>query len=846
MSGEPTSPNDPQDAEAAEMTTAQIDIDFAALIDLLSNHLYRDKSAVIRELLSNANDSLINRKREGGLAPEGAVIRIWLDPEAAQLVVKDNGIGMSKSDLMKYLATIGASLAREKSKEYGSIEKNFEAVIGKFGVGFLSSFIVAEKIEVLTRKTGGKGWRWVSRGSRDYQILPCEEAGEGTTVVLDLKPAARQDWTAEQIKKLVLENARHFVFPVFWGPRGQEKLNDLQAPWYAETPPRDEELEAFRPFLVRYRDQYASAANATEIIPLHAEGIRGVLYIPSPSALQQEQVGVVDLFCKRVFVTRDHGDIVPEEFRFVKGVVDCYSFRLNAARDDVQKDNLEYQRVREFLGRQVLERLRSLAQQAAQPTETPGVAGRAQLARLRLQTVLDNFHLLIKNALVQESAPGRYKWEDGYVVELSGMMPFRSSTGAVTTVPEYLKRRADAEGERGLLFLRPKEDATAILQLAQQRKREVILIDHPVEEQYLRRHAAILGISCRSAAETMPDEVPKLPVDGGWPYIVNYYQHQLSHPEFSLSVYLSEFEPETIFGRLLADTRSEGRRRLEEMVKDLEQSETISKDDPLFLELARVRQKRPHLLYLNKKNPCLRRLAEMLLEGKLLDLDAVLHPIFHDIALAAGHPLHESHMADYQAIIYREALEGMVAKRQTQNLETQLRDERRRVKETQGQIDALEKKLADLQQETTRSQGTANQVFFIRPMKDGPDDIISRKARLICERLGLQFIDPKQLAVPGNILSEITTYLRSSRFVLADVSEINNANVYYEAGFADGTSPQKLILIVEKSVRDERRLPFDFLTQRVIAYNHRDVAEFEEFLEKLENALKEMLSQKKA
>jgi indole-3-glycerol phosphate synthase len=78
------------------------------------------------------------------------------------------------------------------------------------------------------------------------------------------------------------------------------------------------------------------------------------------------------------------------------------------------------------------------------------------------------------------------------------------------------------------------------------------------------------------------------------------------------------------------------------------------------------------------------------------------------------------------------------------------------------------------------------------------------------------------------------------------VSEINNANVYYEAGFADGTSPQKLILIVEKSVRDERRLPFDFLTQRVIAYNHRDVAEFEEFLEKLENALKEMLSQKKA
>src|SRR5436190_17087005 len=114
MSDDP--PNSKPVSDSTEITTAQIDIDFAALIDLLSNHLYRDKSAAIRELLSNANDSLITCKRECGFAKEGPEIRIWLDPQAAQLVVKDNGIGMSKSDLTNYLARIGASLTREKSK----------------------------------------------------------------------------------------------------------------------------------------------------------------------------------------------------------------------------------------------------------------------------------------------------------------------------------------------------------------------------------------------------------------------------------------------------------------------------------------------------------------------------------------------------------------------------------------------------------------------------------------------------------------------------------------------------------------------------------------------------------
>jgi molecular chaperone HtpG len=841
---------EPDKSEQVDLDSAQeerlIDIDFTSLISLLSHHLYReDSSPVIRELLSNANDSLITRKREFGFEQGGPEIRIWLDAEAAQLVVKDNGIGMTKNDLISYLSCIGASLTREKSKENESIEQSFESLIGRFGVGFLSSFIVADKIVVSTRKHGHPGYRWSSQGGRNYKIEQCDNLDEGTSVVLELKPRLRLDWTEEKIKLLVLENARYFVFPIFWGPQGTEKLNDFQAPWYGDTPPTERELDSYRDFLARYRDEFASAESAVEVIPLYSKDIRGALYIPPFSAMPQGRIGVVDIFCKRVFVAKDHPDIVSEEFRFIKGVVDCYDFHLNAARDDIQRDSHVYLRVKEFISRQLLERFTSLARQAG---PGPGSEQRTEpgneLARLRLQTVMNHLHIWLKNALVGHTAEGQYQWEDEYLIALEDFMPFRSSIGGFTTVPEYLKRQVDIGKERRIVFLpRHNDNSASILQMALQRKQEVLFPEPelPIDEEYLRRYAKVLGVPCESTDDAISNDLPKLPVEEGWHSIVNYFQLQLNHPEFSLSVYLSEFEPDTIPGRILADTKSEGLRRFEEIVEELEHSQTFSKDDSLFQQIALMKQKRPHSLYLNKHHPSLSRLADYLQSGRHLNLDPILHPMFHDISLACGHQVHAGHLAEYQTRMYTEVIEHAFAKSQLETLTNQLTEAKRKSQEIQEQNNALNRELASVREASPHAQGTLEQVFFIRPMKDGFDDTISRRVVSICKGLNLSFVDPKSLKGPGEIFSQVIRYLKSSRFVIADVTETNNANVYYEAGFTEGTFPQKLILIVNKKVLDSRQLPFNFLTQRVLSYD-TDVDAFDEFLAELQRTLEEMMA----
>lgn len=865
--------DDASQGRGPDVTSAQIEVDFPALIELLSHHLYRDKSAAIRELLSNANDSLIARREAHGFGEEEPAIRIWLDPGTAQLVVKDNGVGMSKNDLTNYLSKIGASLTRQASLDSQHGAGSFESRIGRFGVGFLSSFVVAERITVHTRKEAHPGLCWMSEGRRDYTINETSATEQGTKVSLDLISTIRNEWTEERIKSLVLTNARYFEFPIYWGPGGSEKLNNLQAPWYQANPSQgvgaSSDVESYRGFLVEYDDRFASVKSAMDIIPLHDESIRGVLYIPSATAIQHERTGVVDVFCKRVFVKEDHPDLIPKEFRFLRGIVDCAKFQLTVARDDIHKDNLVYRHVRHFLGQQVLERLCELAKSATDSSAGEhGEGGKSEVDRMRLETVMTHLHIWVKRALVRRQQEGdRFRWEDRYLTELEEFILFQSSNGTITSVPDYLRRQA--ETEREILFVRPEEQYTALRAISEQENREFLVFKHEIEEPYLKRYCKLRGIEWRPAVEAL-SELPKVPVTAGWEHVVTFYQEQLNHPEYSLSVYLSEFEPASVCGRLVAAGDSEGQRRLKVMVDEIEKDGVVPKDDPLLRELAMVRLKRPHFLYVNRKNPVLARLVKLLTEGRKIDLDTILHPIFHDIAIAAGHPVVESHLAEYQTRAYGRVLEGLTGAATTDQLSKRLSEETsraveatKRTRELQAEVErlreecskreseatALSERLGKLSRETTRKRGTRDALFFIRSMRDPLEssasknaDTISRRLRDVCGQLGLDLIDPKELQHPGNILNEIVDHLRECRCVVADITEATNANVYYEAGFVHGTYDKKLILIAEEQTVRDKELPFDFAAQRVLDYS-MVVDKFDDFMAKLKGVIYDIKSQ---
>lgn len=875
----------------------QIEIDFPGIIELVSHHLYRDRSAAVRELLSNANDSLNVRKEEIGFGEEKPVIRLWVDHHrnTARLVVKDNGIGMSKDDLTNYLSTIGASLTKKKRELASSQGQRFDELIGRFGVGFLASFIVAEKIVVETRKPDFPGYRWQSSGDRDYTITEIPNLEPGTTVFLDLKPEVSREWSDDKIKKMVLENARNFAFPIYWGVAGENKLNDLQAPWYSETSPDEEAIERYRSFLATHDDRFASAASALEIIPLHSDDIRGVVYIPNAAAIQYAHPGVVDLYCKRVFVAKDNADMVPAVFNFIKGVVDCFNFRLTASRDEVLQDDYKYQEVRAFVEQKIMNRFRELSERAKEPAgkdEARVAAVKAEIFRLRLQTVMDQYHMLIKIALVQKQNFGGFIYDDPYLIAFESFMPFQSSLHATTTIPEYLDRKKTSARSKEILFLPPNEDYATHRAVSGQEKREFILARNKFEEEYLQRYSRIIGANCVSAVETLKDAFEALtPPTEGWEQIIKYYREQHNHPEFSLSVSLAEFDPKNVFGRLIADQKSDEMKRREEVIKKLEAEHAIDKNDLLYRELELMKQKRPQILFVNKRNPTLSRVAEMLTKQAPVNLDDILHPIFHDIVVMAGHPVHEAHLTDYQNKVYGEILTGIENEQERKNIQVQLNEEkkrpaealaeaeakfneerqhhakvlaeaetkfneerqrhaktlnevevklneeRERLKQIQNKNTELEQKLGEVAPHLISKSKETNKVFFIRPIKVGLDnyDFIAKKTQEICGRLGLDLVNPKDETHPRILFDDIIENLKSSRLIIADVSEINNPNIYYEVGYVNGAFPNKLILIGDQKVIE--KLPFYAKVQFVLGYDKSDAEEFEIFTKKFEKVI---------
>jgi HSP90 family molecular chaperone len=829
----------------------QFDIDFKGLIDILTNHLYTENGAVIRELISNANDSLVIRQREYGFGNDSPAIRLWLETTEQQrkrLIIKDNGVGMSKSDLVNYLSTIGAGLARNKKKQY---KEDYDALIGRFGVGFLASFKVAKSVSVETKKPNSQGYLWHSAGEREYTITELGTIDQGTTVLLDLKPEVSFEWTEEKIKRMVLENGRYFAFPIYWGKHDQNKLNNLQAPWYTDQAPSDDDVEIFREFLTQYDENYLSAATAMEIIPLYGDRIRGVVYIPPITGFQFEKYGL-DLFCKRVLVTRGDLEILPEEFRFVKGIVDCDDFQLNLARDSVQKESFDYRRVGEFVPSQILDHFRRLSLKASSLPEG-GKAGPAEIYRTRLQTVMDQFHVLIKNALLQKNKDGiSYRYDNHYLLDFQNFMPFRSSLYINTTMPDYMNRmKAVGMGDK-VLFLRPNEDYIVNRAISEQEKREFILVQLPLEEEYLKRYCQVIGVEIIPASQAIIDAIPRLPPTPGWDAIVKFYQERLDHTEYSLSVYLSEFHPETVPGRLLSEKESEGLNKLQEIIEELKKGSIIDKNDSVLKELERMKQKHPYSLYINHRNPVLSRLAGMLARGMDIDLDIILHSMFHDIAIAAGNPILESHLSEYQVKVYSDLLTALEARNEsitarTLQIELQknLEATQSQLREAQARNQTFERELeATKQEERSKVAYLSEEVFFIRSMHgtDTSVDFIARRLADVCNHYKLKLVDPKSIRIPGDILKDIIEYLRKSRFVIADVTEVENPNVFYEVGYVFGMYPEKLILIADKKVIQDHRLPFDINTQRILGYNISNVPEFEEFIDNLRTTMEELVT----
>ena len=352
--------------------TRSFQAEVSRLLEIVAHSLYSEKEIFLRELISNASDAC-DRLRyaaltEPGLAEGDTDYRVVLAPDksARTLTLADNGIGMNRDELIENLGTIARSGTAAFVNQLSGDARKDMSLIGQFGVGFYSAFMVADKVEVLARKAGDdEGWRWVSEGKGEFTIEPAPEAARGAAIVVHLREGEDEYLDPNRLRQIVRTYSDHIGLPIVLKDGGKEEtINTASALW---TRPRSEITDE------QYKEFYHHVGHSFDDpwLTLHtkAEGVieyTNLLFVPSTKPFDlfdPERKSRVKLYVRRVFITDEGTNLLPAYLRFLRGIVDSEDLPLNVSREMLQS-NPTVARIRQQLTRRVLTDLNKKAAEA--------------------------------------------------------------------------------------------------------------------------------------------------------------------------------------------------------------------------------------------------------------------------------------------------------------------------------------------------------------------------------------------------------------------------------------------------------------------------------------------------
>jgi molecular chaperone HtpG len=543
----------------AQVEQLEFQAEARQLLDLMVHSVYSNKDSFLRELISNASDALDKlriealRNKELDVDTSDLHIEIEEDKGARTLTVRDNGIGMTHQevvDLIGTLAKSGTAELRQKLREAKNAAAS-EELIGQFGIGFYSTFMVADKVELLTRKAGeSQATRWESSGEATYTIEPVDDAPQGTAVTLHLKPEDAEDglhdYTSEwKIKELVKKYSDFIAWPIRMEVErrtpppeegGQETvtietqtINSMKALWAKS---KDEVSEE------EYKEFYKHIAHAwddpLEIIPMKGEGTfeyQALLFIPSHAPFdvftQNAKTGM-QLYVKRVFIMGDCEELMPQYLRFVKGVVDAQDMSLNVSREILQQDR-QVKAIRRRLTKKVLSTIKDL--QSERPQD--------------YRTFWTQFGKVVKEGLMSD-------FDNQDMLLRVSSFASTHSEDEPTTLAEYLERMKDgqeqiyyATGESHQQLLKSPH-----LEAFKAKGYEVLLLTDPVDEVWVGSVSEFDGKPLQSVAKGEVDldseddksEAEREEQEKGFADLLTWLQETLSDhvKEVRLSTRLTE------------------------------------------------------------------------------------------------------------------------------------------------------------------------------------------------------------------------------------------------------------------------------------------------------------------
>ena len=451
------------------MTQEKIEFqaEVAKVLDIVIHSLYSEKEIFLRELISNGADACEKLRYAGLTHPElvgknGAFkLTITPDKKAKTLTITDNGIGMNHDDLVNHLGTIARSGSAEFFKSLSGDKQKDMALIGQFGVGFYASFMVADKVQVRTRKAGDdKGWLWESDGAGSYTITPDDKAPNGTSVILYMKKDDLDFLDAFRLRHLIKQYSDFVPFPIYLlEDKKEEKINAGSALW---TRPKSEITTT------QYKDFYQSVSKAFdtpwETLHFHVEGVidyTALMFIPTepPHTLfQPDKPTNVSLYVNQVFISDEIEGIMPYWLRFMTGVIDTKDLPLNVSREMLQQTPV-LTKIKQGLTKKILAALNKRAEKNEE-----------------YDAFWKSFGVVLKEGLYE---PGENR------EEVAKLCRFYSTHGeGLTTLDEYIKRMPK---EQEKIYYITGTDLAVLrhhpqLESFAARGVEVLLLTDPVDE----------------------------------------------------------------------------------------------------------------------------------------------------------------------------------------------------------------------------------------------------------------------------------------------------------------------------------------------------------------------------
>jgi molecular chaperone HtpG len=343
------------------------------LLHLMIHSLYSNKEIFLRELISNASDAADKLRFEALSDPAlfesepDLRIRVSLDKGARTLTIRDNGIGMSRQEVIEHIGTIAKSGTREFFGQLTGDQQKDAQLIGQFGVGFYSSVIVADRVTLTTRRAGltaEHGVRWESEGSGEYTLEVVDRPERGTEIVLHMKEGEDEFLEAWRVKSVIREYSDHIAIPVeFVDDKGEsEAVNRANALW---TRPKSEITEdEYKAFYKHVGHDYEDPLAWTHVRVEGRQDYTALMYVPAHAPFDlwdRDAKTGVKLYVKRVFIMEDARKLMPAYLRFVRGVIDAADLPLNISREILQETR-DMEMIRSGCVRKVLDLLDDLAE----------------------------------------------------------------------------------------------------------------------------------------------------------------------------------------------------------------------------------------------------------------------------------------------------------------------------------------------------------------------------------------------------------------------------------------------------------------------------------------------------